>query len=342
MKGKKKVPRDESVHQDRFYIGGSNIGVLAGLHPTKTPLDVYNRLMRITPEEPQDDLMEKGRVLEPIAAAKFTKDTGRELRQTGIELVHPKYPFIRGHEDYELVENNHPFEIKCPTLGKFSQYKAQGLTQMQIAQLQLYMGLKKTAGGEWSLFCADLWKQISFPYDFDPDGYGMLIEISVKFWRDHVEKKVPPLAPKPDKTLVEFYAAPGEVVRVDTDEYREAMSLLRQAKEFLSEGETLESLAKDRVKDAVGRVKGKYDGPGGKIYWTDQAGRRTFDHKSLAGMKPLDPLKVMEVLRTEFGAVTFKKIVAALKDCDMDLTAFFKQGQPFETMRPYFTAEEDE
>lgn len=280
--------------------------------------------------------MEKGRALEPLAAAKYEKDTGLHLRDFG-ELVHPEFPFIRSHIDREIVETGAPWEAKCPISRRFSRWKSEGLPQMLIAQLQLYMGLKKSDEGIWSVLNADLWQSANFPHGADTGSYEIMVEVAVSFWRNHIEKRIPPSGDAITKPLIQFEATPGELVRIETPDFIRGMELLKEAKAFVAKAADLEEIARDNVKAALGDEKGKYICSLGKLYWTDQQGRRTFDHKRLAQAKPLDRNRVSETLLDVLGPKQFRSVADALKGCDLDVEAFFAQGEPFEQMRPYFS-----
>lgn len=318
------------------------MGALLGLHPTRSPLDVYNEKLGIVPPPAHEPLMDKGIELEPIAAKRYERETGEKLRKVPT-LVHSEFPFIRGNIDREISSTGFPWEAKCPTNRRFNRWKSEGLPQWMIAQLVLYAGLKNTDGGVWSIFNADLWQSANFPCPAERGSYEIMVEVTVKFWKQHIEQRVPPAPGIIQNPLVEFDVDPGELIRIETPEFLEAMSLLRDAKRQVSQAGALEQLARERVREALGDRKGKYLSSAGKLYWTDQRGRRSFDHKRLAQALPLDRESVIEVLGSMLSASKLKEVLAALKQCDLNVEEFFKTGEPFEQMRPYFANDaEDE
>lgn len=337
----REVERTQQKKSDRFYIGGSDMGALLGLHPTRSPLDLYNEKLGLVPPQEHDPLMDKGIELEPIAAKRFERETGEKLRKVPT-LIHPEFPFIRGNIDREIASTGFPWEAKCPTNRRFNRWKHEGLPQWMIAQLVLYAGLKGSAGGVWSIFNADLWQSFNFPCPAEQRSYEIMIEVTVQFWTQHIEKRVPPQPGIIANPLVEFDVGPGELIRIETPEFLEAMQLLRDAKRHVAQAASLESMAKERIKSAVGDRKGKYLSSEGKLYWTMQKGRRTFEYKRLAMALPLDRSKVMQTLSDTLGPAKLKEVLAALKTCDLDLDEFFKAGESFEQMRAYFSHDTEE
>ena len=348
-----KLARSKKKTQARFYIGGSDIAALLNVDPNRTPRDVYNEKLQLVEQEPENYHMKRGKLFEPIAAQQYMEKTGRKVKHTPQTLVHPEYDFLRGHTDYEHADNGEPLEIKCPGVARFSYYKLHGLPENLIAQMLWYLGLlienakakhvTPVESGVWSLFNSELVSTVPFPIQAEPyrETITVMFQVAVTFWQENIEKRIPPPEGKPDKQLVEFEKIPGELTVVDSTEYAEAMELLHEAKKFIEQGKDLESLAKDRVKDAVGRKFGKYTGPGGKVYWHQQQGRKTFDAAKLASAAPVDREKLTDAIREHFGKGPFQKMISLLDDCGLDLNEFYKQGEPFEMLRTYFPKERE-
>jgi hypothetical protein len=172
-----------------------------------------------------------------------------------------------------------------------------------------------------------------------------MAEKAVAFWEQHVLANVPPAADaERDDLGIEAQGA-TQVYR-DDPELVEAMRLLREAKMLAKEAATIEETAKARVKELIAEP-GVYAGPGFRLHYRQDPGRTTFDRKALAGARPLDRLKVLEVLgrwgdQTGWDGRAARDIAIAVaaSDCDIDLTQFEQRGEPFPTLRPYFLSED--
>lgn len=343
--------------RERPWIGGSAIGALLGLHPRKTPLDVYNEVLGLVPPEPENPHIKRGKALEPIAAKEFTAKTGKKVRRlTGGQLcphgyrgrclVHPEYDFLIGHIDYEVEEDEpahvEPVEFKCPSLGAFSKYKRTGIPDYLIVQPQWYAGLMSAPRAQWGIFCADLWQIINFPVEFERSLYDASVSAAVEFWKKHVERRIPPPEGKANKELIKFDSIPGDLVRVDSEEYAEAMGLLYQLRVLSKDHDVLKEIARTKMKEALGGVKGKYVGPGGRIYWTMRAGKRSFDQEALAKAAPIDRTKLEQLLDDVLPANKKQQIIKLLHSCSLDLETFIKVGVPYDDFHPYFSTDESE
>lgn len=327
----------------REYLGVSEIAAALGLDPWTSPLALYDK--KVGGADDGDDETPdraRGHGLEPIAAKLWEQQQRRRLRVFDDDITHKDYPFIRGHVDRLIVDSGEPWEGKAPRLPVFSRYKRDGLPQPLIIQLNGYAELLGADGGEWAIFSGEVWHLITFRITVDHDMIRRAFDMAGDWWEKHVVHKIPPSGNTrlvSDKGIT-FEQLPGEVTAVNTSEFQEAMTLLKEAKEFLAQGEELEQMAKEQVREAVGRKKGKYSGPGGRVYWGDQAGRKTFDHKHLARTLPLDRMLVQEALiASGLTGAKLTKLSEALTGCEIKMDDYFKQGEPFEMMRAYFDRE---
>lgn len=150
----------EWLEARRTRVTASEIAVLLGLSPYDSPYGLYHRKLGILPGQPDNPMMERGRVLEPYIADKFGErhpeyivdGTGREL------YVHSERPWQGATPDRLLqdaatcgitdrggvfeVENTAVLECKCdggsPEWGEEGtdqipvHYRAQVIWQMDV------------------------------------------------------------------------------------------------------------------------------------------------------------------------------------------------------------------
>jgi len=302
-----------STEERRSYIGASEIAAIMNLDRYKTPLDVYNeKLGLVTPFEGNNHT-ERGKKLEAIAAAEYTELTGHKLQRRTQTFSHPVHSFIVGHIDRVFVGHKRLAEIKCPSVAAFRKYQREGLPDSMIVQLQVYMGLTGYRNATWLIFCADAWDLAEFDIEFDETIFNAAINAAVKFWTECVLAERMPEIAEEDKSSIEFQKIGGDVTFRDDEGFRGDMLALREAEQIIKDGEELKTLAKERVLDRIERTYGRYEGFGMRLYFAQQAGRKTFDKKRLAAEHP-----------------------------EIDLAAYDKQGAPFETFRTFFNKGENQ
>ncbi len=328
------------------YIGGSDIGALLGINPYKTRLDLYHEKIGDVTPIGGNPHTRRGQKLEQAAADEYMEQKGCRVIRMNAPLVHPSYPYLRGHVDRRILLRDRIAEIKCPSLGVFSKIKREGLRADYIAQMQWYLGLGGYAGGTWIIFCADQWELLTFDVDPERELYERMVEEAVAFWQNHVIPRIPPAPEARDEALASELHGVGDTRITRNDpEFVEAMRLLHEAKVLKAESEAIEGQAKERVEELLGDAMGCFEGPGFRLYRRTQDGRVAFDKKALAGARPLDRLKVGAILgpmmqQTQIDDRQFELACQQIGSlCDLDLTQFEKKGQSFTTLRPYFGGE---
>lgn len=323
------------------FIGGSDIGPILGVDRFRTALDVYHeKVGEVLPFEGNADT-KRGTVLEPHAATHYSERRHLKLWRVNEALVHPSYPFLTGRIDRRVVGEARIVEIKCPRLGAFARIKREGIDPSRIAQLQWYIGLADTRamnGGEWIIFCADLWDALDVPVERDAKLYEMMVERGVHFWQEHVLKRVPPTDAQSEQLKVEIASAGGVSVRRDDVEFANAMSLFREAKHLSAEAEEIETQAKDQLAALLEKKPGVYMGGGARLTYFQVNGRSSFDKKALANAKPLDRIAVGVLLQPYFTSGKIPEaVIEEIGKANLDLAQFEKTGAPYMVMKPTFS-----
>lgn len=331
----------------RSGIGGSDAAAIVGMSPFDTALDVYNQKLGLVAPKPQTPQMLRGKYLEAVAVQIYTDVTGEKVRKQP-QRRHPEYPFIIGNIDRQVLANGEHgtglAEVKCPGVRTFLRYQREGLPAHIICQGQHYMGVYDYEWITFVLFNADLWKLVHFEIPRDQGFIEGLFEAEIRFWREHVEKRVPPPAggmlhqALPDLDLPEVQA--GEVVERDDPEWAEAAQNLLQARSLRETADAVEATAIARVKELAGKT-GVYEGADLRVYWREQPGKKSFDRKALEAAKPLDPIATLAAIgrwAADVGTpiTDFGPLMERLEPCRVDFAQYDKVGKPFETFRPYF------
>ena len=301
--------REDFLADRHTYLGATDIAAILGVDTYKTALDVYNEKLGLVPSFAGNKQTERGQRLENVAAQEYTAETGRKVHRRSVELIHPKYDFIRGHIDRRVVgEDKRPVEIKCPSRGMFSKIKREGLPDSWIVQMQTYLWLDESAVGDFAPFCADVWEILPFEVPAQPEMFDQIERIAVLFWTENVLRQVPPKAVTADKPLIEFAKVAGAVENREDATFLSAAEILREAKQLESDGKELLALAKQQIKDAVGGKFGKYRGGCLKaLHYSISQGHLKFDKNLLAAEHP-----------------------------EIDISRYESRGEPFEVLKPYF------
>lgn len=327
------------------FIGGSDMGAILGVDRFRTPLDVWReKVGEALPFEGNADT-QRGTVLEPVAAKEYAERARVALARVNKPLIHPEHPFLMGRVDRRILGRREIGEIKCPRLGAFSKMRREGLDESKIAQMQWYVGLGEFDAGTWIVFCADLWDFLGtaetpgIRVEADPVLYASMVERAVHFWREHVEKRIPPTQAQADEFKLEIERAGGRpaILREDV-EFVNAMGLLREAKALSAEAEMLEDQAKERLAELIDRKPGVYVAPGARLSFS-MAARTSFDKKSLIASRPIDRTMLGLLCARENGDARDYRAIReklAAGHLDLDLAQFEKQGAPYSVMKPTF------
>ena len=115
--------RDEWLAVRKRGIGSSDAGAAVGLHPYKSPLELWmektGRDGGLPITDPNDELspMYWGTLLESIVASHYTKRTGCKVRRVNAVLQHPTEPWMLANIDREVVGSADVQILECKTAG---------------------------------------------------------------------------------------------------------------------------------------------------------------------------------------------------------------------------------
>lgn len=95
-------------------LGGSDVAALLGLSPWKSPVDLWAEK---TGHKEREEIGDKdhiifGHLCEDIVAQEFARRLGKKVRRDNKIRVHPKYPFMVGNIDRDIVGERAGLEVK--------------------------------------------------------------------------------------------------------------------------------------------------------------------------------------------------------------------------------------
>lgn len=104
----------------RLGIGGSDSAVIFDCSPYKTKVELFLEKTgyQEIPNEKQQQIFERGHLLEGLIKKLFSLKYGYKLQEMKNELVHPEYDFIRGNIDAYCPEKKAIIECKTAAVTK--------------------------------------------------------------------------------------------------------------------------------------------------------------------------------------------------------------------------------
>jgi putative phage-type endonuclease len=272
-------------------IGGSEIGILAGLSRWGSPIDIYERKLGLRQEEPSFHL-ERGNYLEPALIRWWEARTGKKTSSPGT-VRHPTLARILATPDAAIINADlvpvGVLEIKSPGPRTWSEWGEPGTDSIPPAYL---------CQATWEMAClgvqsADVAALIDgdlkiYPVAYDADFFGELAEIAHKFWRDCIEKRTPP---EPDgsesyaESLVRRFPSVGRDALIATPDLEATAVAYREARERFEAAEKEAERLKQELQARMGDA-GKLVGSFGSISWSDTKGRESLDAKALKAAHP--------------------------------------------------------
>lgn len=301
------MERAHWLEERRKGLGGSDSPVVLGVSPFKTQQDLWAEKRGLVLDVEPTPAMKRGTVLEPLVADMYSEATGRKVRRVNQILQHKEYDFMLANIDREIVGAGLPgvLEIKCPGLKVFSECKRQGVPDYYQIQLQHYMAVTGRQWGALAVFNAERWELVFFDVKRDEEIINMIVVKDAEFWQMVLNNEIPALTDTPIIDLPPVGG--GELVTLDTPEWKTAIMKLNQAQELRKEVDEFEKEAKEEIQAIMTANEARViEGADARIYWKPQPGRVTIDGKRLQ------------------------------KDMPEIWQKYSKQGREFMTFRPYF------
>lgn len=149
---KRPATREDWLAARKPYIGGSEVAIVLGLSPWKTPVDLWlEKTGRREPDDTPSEAMRLGNELEDYAARRYTEQTGRAVRNFGYmildddahlcadidRLVVPEGASVAAHHD-EIRTNR---LLECKTSGVA--WEDNEVPAHYQAQVQTYLALSR-------------------------------------------------------------------------------------------------------------------------------------------------------------------------------------------------------
>lgn len=174
-------------------IGGSDAAAVLGISPHKTPLRVYQEKLGLCEPEPETPAMRWGKLLEDAVADEYAHVTGRKVRRRNVTLRHEDHPFLTAHIDRDVVGGKRILEVK--TANAFAhEWGPAGTDEIPpayVVQVQHYLAVTDNDVCDVAALIGGQDFRL-YEVQRDDDLIRMMLDEEVRFWREHVEPRVPP------------------------------------------------------------------------------------------------------------------------------------------------------
>ena len=180
------------------YIGGSDAGVIAGVDPYKTELQLYYEK---TGELAEEDISGKeavqfGIILEDIIAQEYARRTKQKVRRMNEKIIHREHPWMRASIDRDVVSTMGGLECKNTGAFRLDDWGPEGTDEVperHLLQCQHYMACVGSATW-WDLAVLMHGNHLRvYRIERDNELIEDLIELEAVFWQ-RVHDRSPPAA----------------------------------------------------------------------------------------------------------------------------------------------------
>lgn len=260
-------------------IGGSDIAVIMGLNPWKSPYTLWAEKTGLIPIE---DLSKNQRVYwgqknEAAIADWFAETTGKIIHKRGL-LQSCKYPWMLATVDRQIINENAGLEIKTAGIDQYKEWANDAVPAMYVAQCQWYMAV--TGCTHWYIAVLIGGNDARWTIINRDDAYiKELIAKAKEFW-DMVQNRIPPAMDGTDSTtqsLKTLYAG-GQANTIVLDD-KNVIDAYHKMKQYEDEEETAKK-AKETCRQTIMDAMKNYEIAeidGNKVTWKTQAGKTSFD-----------------------------------------------------------------
>lgn len=262
------LSREEWLSYRRQGIGGSDVAAILGISPFRTARDIYYDKLNIASVENDSGnwvALEMGHLLEDLVAKIFQSKTGYEVYQIKKMFAHPEYPFMLADVDYfvKLPEGKTAIlEIKTTNYNARERwwkdgngtvpayYESQGRHYMCVMDVDQVFFCCLYGNTEDEVIIREI--QRDFAYEDE------MIFLEGEFWKEHVEKKIPPPYTEAGDMILESvrrHSGPADPNAPAVEMNRDATSALMRYLELQEEKKHSEHLSKKLEKE-MQRMKG--------------------------------------------------------------------------------------
>ena len=256
----------------RKGIGGSDVAAICGLSPWKSAIQVYLEKLGMAEDQEENDAMRWGKLLEPVIADEFSRQTGLPVQRVDAILQHPDHDWALANVDRLIVpQDQEPgaLEVKNTSAYLAKAWDEGEVPQHYITQLQWYLWVLGLRWGYFAPLIGGNKLLTDKRMDIDMELVEPMVKVCADFWQ-MVVLRTPPAPDGSEAStdtlkLLYPHAAPGKIVplsEVSEEDIRryldlkEELEAFTEAKEY--EIDAIANKIKAELKDGeVGTLAGR-------------------------------------------------------------------------------------
>jgi putative phage-type endonuclease len=186
--------KQEWLRERKNYLGGSDLGAIAGLNPYRTALDVYLDKTSDDITEETNAAMRWGNLLEEAVAEGYSEDTGKMVWKWLQPIKHKEYPFLAANIDRWVGDREYVLECKTAGFNKAKEWGDLGtdnIPESYLVQVSYYAAICDVPKVDIAVLIGGNDFRI-YTYERNKELEDKLIKIACNFWHNHIEKRIPP------------------------------------------------------------------------------------------------------------------------------------------------------
>lgn len=260
-------------------IGGSDVAAVLGVSKWKTPYQLY---LEKTSDEISDfdnPAMFWGRTLEPIIRQRYSDVTGRSVIVPALNIIHPKYDFIRANVDG--IADDRILEIKTSRsdIG-WGEEGSDEIPDEYACQVQHYMMVTGFVVADVAVLIGGSDFRL-YEVPADKELQEIMMERENEFWQMVINRSPPD--PETLSDLILKFGGSSKQAVVQADELTiQAVNRLKEIKAIAKEEDTLKAV----IIAALGEADTLSDGPITLATWKASNGAKRFDSKTFQADHP--------------------------------------------------------
>jgi len=186
--------KQEWLRERKNYLGGSDLGAIAGLNPYRTALDVYL-------DKTSDDIacetspaIRWGTLLEDTIAKEYAEVTGQTIEIEPNTIYHPSMKFLGANIDRWVGDKEYVLECKTAGFTRGKEWGEEGTDQIPesyLVQVAYYAAICAVPKVDIAVLIGGQDFRI-YTYERTKELEDKLIKIACNFWDNHIEKRIPP------------------------------------------------------------------------------------------------------------------------------------------------------
>ena len=245
-------------------IGGSDIGGVCGTTPLepyhKTAYEIYEEKVNgIFKNIANTDAVLWGTLLEEPIAQFYEVETGKKLCCTST-IRHKDYPFLMANPDRLIIGEARGLEIKTAGYHMrdwFGESGSQQVPERYYLQVAHYMCVLNYP--IWDLIVLIGGQEFrKYTFERDKEIEEMIIDKANNFWKNCVEKKIPPpidyANPEVQKLIKKKYNLVSDECVELGDPFKEDVKIIQECRDFISHYSNIKNKTEAKILEAMGNA----------------------------------------------------------------------------------------